>query len=163
MKPHHNQLDRFQSEGDLNISPRRAQWLAEAVDSEAQRWLDTDAHYFLHQSLSTPCLNVLKGCDGINIEDLQGRRYMDFHGNNVHQVGFSNPKVIEAACAIFSENVNKLLTSGFVNIPFPNGVLVSESNNMVMVSPVEKTSSRSSGSFAITDIIIGASRGSGGI
>ena len=42
--------------------------------------------------VSTPCA----ACDGIYIEDLQGRRYMDFHGNNVHQVGFSNPAVISA-------------------------------------------------------------------
>jgi 4-aminobutyrate aminotransferase len=38
----------------------------------------------------------MSACEGIYIEDLQGRRYMDFHGNNVHQVGFSNPDVIEA-------------------------------------------------------------------
>ncbi|MCP4701864.1 MAG: aspartate aminotransferase family protein, partial [Gammaproteobacteria bacterium] len=30
------------------------------------------------------------------IEDTQGRKYMDFHGNNVHQAGFANPDVIEA-------------------------------------------------------------------
>ena len=38
----------------------------------------------------------MQSCEGIYIEDLQGRRYMDFHGNNVHQVGFSNPDVIAA-------------------------------------------------------------------
>ena len=32
----------------------------------------------------------MRACDGIWIEDLQGRRYMDFHGNNVHQVGYAN-------------------------------------------------------------------------
>ena len=84
------------SEGDLNIAARRQQWLEEQIDDETQAWLDEDAKYFLRQSLSTPCLNVLKGCDGIYVEDLQGRRYMDFHGNNVHQVGFRNPRVIAA-------------------------------------------------------------------
>jgi 4-aminobutyrate aminotransferase len=58
--------------------------------------LDEDAQFFLKQSLSTPCLNAMRACEGIYIEDLQGRRYMDFHGNNVHQVGFSNPDVIAA-------------------------------------------------------------------
>ena len=86
----------LKSEGDLNISARRQQWLEEQIDDETQAWLDEDAKYFLRQSLSTPCLNVLKGCDGIYVEDLQGRRYMDFHGNNVHQVGFRNPRVIAA-------------------------------------------------------------------
>ncbi len=37
------------------------------------------------------------------MEDLDGRRYMDFHGNNVHQVGFGNPGVIEAIKAQLDE------------------------------------------------------------
>ncbi len=87
---------RDRSEGDINISPRRAKWQAANLDAETRSLLEEDAQYFLHQSLSTPCLNVLRSCEGIYIEDLQGRRYMDFHGNNVHQVGFSNPQVIAA-------------------------------------------------------------------
>jgi 4-aminobutyrate aminotransferase len=86
----------LRSEGDLNISPRRAAYTRDNIDEATQRLLDEDSRYFLHQALSTPCLNVLKRCDGIYIEDLQGRRFMDFHGNNVHQVGFANPKVIAA-------------------------------------------------------------------
>src|SRR2546423_1685909 len=80
-------INGFKSEGDLNISPRRQQWLQTQLDLETNEWLKEDTKYFLRQSLSTPCLNALKGCEGIYIEDLQGRRYMDFHGNNVHQVG----------------------------------------------------------------------------
>ncbi|UCF28653.1 MAG: aspartate aminotransferase family protein [Chloroflexota bacterium] len=87
---------RDRSEGDINISPRRAKWQAANLDAETRSLLEEDAQYFLHQSLSTPCLNVLRSCEGIYIEDLQGRCYMDFHGNNVHQVGFSNPQVIAA-------------------------------------------------------------------
>ena len=88
--------DRDRSEGDINITPRRKEWQAANLDAETLALLNEDARYFLHQSLSTPCLNVLRACDGIYIEDLQGRRYMDFHGNNVHQVGFNNPKVSAA-------------------------------------------------------------------
>jgi len=84
------------SEGDINISPRREKWQKENIDSESQALLDEDARYFLKQSLSTPCLNTMRSCEGIYIEDLQGRRYMDFHGNNVHQVGFANPDIINA-------------------------------------------------------------------
>ncbi len=84
------------SEGDINISPRREKWQKEHIDAESRSLLDEDARYFLKQSLSTPCLNTMRACDGIYIEDLQGRRYMDFHGNNVHQVGFANPDVIKA-------------------------------------------------------------------
>ena len=84
------------SEGDINISPRRDQWQKDNISGENQALLEEDARYFLKQSLSTPCLNSLQTCEGIYIEDMQGRRYMDFHGNNVHQVGFANPDVIAA-------------------------------------------------------------------
>jgi len=84
------------SEGDINISPRREAWQKDHIDAAGRALLDEDARYFLKQSLSTPCLNSMRTCDGIYIEDMQGRRYMDFHGNNVHQVGFANPEVIAA-------------------------------------------------------------------
>lgn len=90
MKPSHR------SEGDLNLSLRRSAWQKEHIDARSKALLDEDMRYFLKQSLSTPCLNTIRACDGIYIEDLQGRRYMDFHGNNVHQVGFANPDVIGA-------------------------------------------------------------------
>lgn len=85
-----------ESEGDVNLSSRRRTWQAAALDEKTRALLDEDARHFLHQSLSTPCLNALAGCEGIYIEDLQGHRYMDFHGNSVHQVGFANRAVIEA-------------------------------------------------------------------
>lgn len=58
--------------------------------------LADDAGVFLHQSLSSPCLNGLRKAEGAWIEDVEGRRYLDFHGNNVHQVGFSHPRVVAA-------------------------------------------------------------------
>jgi len=84
------------SEGDINISPRREQWQKTHLDAETRALLAEDTRYFLRQSLSTPCLNAMCACEGIYIEDTQGRRCMDFHGNNVHQVGFGNPEVIAA-------------------------------------------------------------------
>src|ERR1051325_440766 len=90
------ELDRRRSEGDLNLSPHRRAWAAENISPDTQRLLDEDAACFLHQSLSTPCLNALSSCGGAWIEDADGRRYLDFHGNNVHQVGFSHPRVIAA-------------------------------------------------------------------
>ena len=92
-------LDRLRTEGDLNLSPRRQAWQHQHLSEETRRILDEDTTYFLRQSLSTPCLNVLQACDGIYIEDVEGRRIMDFHGNWVHQVGFRNPRVIEAIVA----------------------------------------------------------------
>jgi len=89
-------LDALRSEGDVNLSPRRRQWSAEHVGPEAQARLAEDSRHFLHQSLSTPCLNVLAKAKGAWMGDVEGRRYLDFHGNNVHQVGFSHPRVVQA-------------------------------------------------------------------
>lgn len=55
-----------------------------------------DAKLFLHQSVSTPCLSAIRKAEGIWIEDVAGRRYMDFHGNNVHHIGYGHPKLIAA-------------------------------------------------------------------
>ncbi|PSJ20085.1 aspartate aminotransferase family protein, partial [Halomonas sp. ND22Bw] len=51
---------------------------------------------FLHQSVSTPCLNAITRAEGIWIEDAAGRRYMDFHGNNVHHIGYGHPRLKRA-------------------------------------------------------------------
>lgn len=86
----------LRSEGDLNLSAARRAWQAQHLDDSTRALLDDDASVFLHQSLSTPCLNALEGCEGPWIIDAQGRRILDFHGNSLHQVGYANPKVIEA-------------------------------------------------------------------
>jgi 4-aminobutyrate aminotransferase len=84
------------SEGDINLTEGRRSWTKNKINAETRKLLDEDAKYFLHQSLSTPCLNVLQSCKGSFITDTEGREYLDFHGNNVHQAGYAHPKVIEA-------------------------------------------------------------------
>jgi 4-aminobutyrate aminotransferase len=84
------------SEGDSNLSPARRNWQERQIDTETRRWLAADAQYFMRQSLSTPCLNVLTDCGGSRIIDRQGRSYLDFHGNSAHQVGFSHHRVVAA-------------------------------------------------------------------
>ena len=108
-------LNRLRSEGELNISPRRQAWQQEHLDGHASYWLEEDAKYFLHQSLSTPCLDVLARCKGAWLEDLQGKRFLDFHGNSVHQVGFGHPRVIQA----IREQMETLpfCTRRYTNIP----------------------------------------------
>ncbi len=91
-----NALDAFRSEGDLNVSSQRRAWADGHIGAKTRAILEEDARWFLHQSLSTPCLNVLRRVEGAWIEDYEGRRYLDFHGNCLHQVGFANPKVIAA-------------------------------------------------------------------
>lgn len=107
--------DRLRSEGDLNISPRRRAWASRHTDADTQFWLDEDARYFLHQSLSTPCLDVMDKCQGLFIETRQGRRLMDFHGNNVHQVGFGHPRVVEAVTRQMAEL--PFCTRRYTNLP----------------------------------------------
>jgi len=84
------------TEGDINVSARRREWQARHIGPSTRSLLEADAKHFLHQSLSTPCLDVLAEADGIYLTDLEGRRFIDFHGNNVHQVGYRNPRVIAA-------------------------------------------------------------------
>ncbi|MFZ4624716.1 MAG: (R)-1-hydroxy-2-aminoethylphosphonate ammonia-lyase [Rhodoferax sp.] len=85
-----------QSEGDVNHSPRRKAWQNAELDAPTRSLLARDSAAFLHQSVSTPCLNGIARAEGIWVEDIAGRRYMDFHGNNVHHVGYAHPQVIAA-------------------------------------------------------------------
>ena len=84
------------SEGDVNRTPRRSAWQRDHLDEPTRALLARDSAAFLHQSVSTPCLSAIRRAEGIYIEDMAGRRYMDFHGNNVHHVGYAHPHVIAA-------------------------------------------------------------------
>ena len=86
----------LKSEGDLNVSDVRRAWQADHLGDDAKARVDEDARYFLHQSLSTPCLNAIQSATGSEFTDVEGRSYLDFHGNSVHQVGYGHPKVVQA-------------------------------------------------------------------
>jgi 4-aminobutyrate aminotransferase len=86
------------SESDVNHSPRRRAWTAAHITGDSRSLIDRDSAAFLHQSVSTPCLNAIKRAEGIWIEDVAGRRYMDFHGNNAHHIGYGHPR-LKAAIA----------------------------------------------------------------
>ncbi|OLQ88188.1 aspartate aminotransferase family protein [Vibrio panuliri] len=90
-----NTLTLFRSEGDINTTHARSKWCASITDSQTHNLLERDANVFLHQSMSTPCLDSLEHAEGIYIQDSAGKRYMDFHGNNVHQLGYGHPHLIE--------------------------------------------------------------------
>ena len=85
-----------QSESDTNLTSRRAAWQARALDARTRALLAEDERHFLKQSVSTPCLNAIAKAEGIWIEDIAGRRYMDFHGNNVHHIGYGHPRLKRA-------------------------------------------------------------------
>lgn len=90
IKPTH-----FRSEGDVNTTPARQAWTASMDDERTQALLKRDSEVFLHQAMSTPCLDTLEAAEGIYIQDATGKKYMDFHGNNVHQLGYGHPHVIK--------------------------------------------------------------------
>ncbi|EGQ8054532.1 aspartate aminotransferase family protein [Vibrio alginolyticus] len=90
IKPTH-----FRSEGDVNTTPARQAWNASMDDERTQALLKRDSEVFLHQAMSTPCLDTLEAAEGIYIQDATGKKYMDFHGNNVHQLGYGHPHVMK--------------------------------------------------------------------
>jgi len=83
------------TEGDINISEERHKWNDQITDPLTLQVLADDARYFLHQSMSSPCLDVLDNCKGSWVQTLSGRQMLDFHGNNVHQLGYGNDYLIE--------------------------------------------------------------------
>ncbi|MBO0788296.1 MAG: aminotransferase class III-fold pyridoxal phosphate-dependent enzyme, partial [Actinobacteria bacterium] len=82
-------------EGDGNSTPERQRWRS-SLGAQTRALLDEDERYFIRQSLSTPCLDVAERAAGALIVDAEGREFLDFHGNSVHQVGYGHPAVIEA-------------------------------------------------------------------
>ena len=83
-------------EGDGNRTGARARWQAGNTGARERALLARDAAAFLHQDLSTPCLTTVARAEGIWIEDHSGRRWMDFHGNSVHHIGYAHPRVLTA-------------------------------------------------------------------
>jgi 4-aminobutyrate aminotransferase len=87
---------RAHTEGESNTSEARAAWRAKFDDAPTRALIERDSGVFLHQSLSSPVLSAIARAEGIWIEDTTGRRYMDFHGNSVHHIGYGHPKLIAA-------------------------------------------------------------------
>ncbi|WP_296747123.1 aspartate aminotransferase family protein [Mesorhizobium sp.] len=84
------------TEGESNTAQARQEWNARQNDPASRELLRRDADAFLHQSLSSPCVSTIAKAEGIWIEDLAGRRYMDFHGNSVHHIGYAHPRLVAA-------------------------------------------------------------------
>lgn len=83
-------------EGESNTSDARRDWLKTSISLNSAPLLQRDSDAFLHQSLSSPCVSTIAKAEGIWIEDMDGRRYMDFHGNSVHHIGYGHPRLIAA-------------------------------------------------------------------
>ena len=83
-------------QGDVNTGALRQKYWERNLSEKALEIHRRDRRFFLGQNLSTPVLSVLARARGSYIEDLEGRRYIDMHGNGVHNAGFNNPEVIRA-------------------------------------------------------------------
>lgn len=84
----------LKNEGDINLSDQRQKWQASNISPRAKAMIDKDAGLFLHQSLSTPCLTGIQSGEGASFTDVDGKAYLDFHGNNVHLLGYKNPYIL---------------------------------------------------------------------
>lgn len=84
------------TEGDMNLSQQRNEWNESITNEETRYWLELDSRYFIHQAMSTPCLEIITQSNGSKLHTATGQEILDFHGNNVHQLGFGNPYVITA-------------------------------------------------------------------
>lgn len=86
---------RNQIEGDINLSKHRQIWQANKTTNN-QQLLEEDCKYFIHQALSTPCLDHVTHVDGIYLYTSDQQKIMDFHGNSVHQLGYNHPALVNA-------------------------------------------------------------------
>ncbi|XCF06930.1 aspartate aminotransferase family protein [Tamlana crocina] len=95
----------------------------------ANQVIQRDSEVFYHQSLSSPVFNMVSKAEGAYLFDEKGKKYLDFHGNGVHTVGYNNPKIFEAVVNQF-ENKLSFSPRRFTNEP---AVLLAE--KLVQVTP----------------------------
>lgn len=83
--------------------------------AHANNLVHRDAAAFLHQSGSTPVQHAFTRVEGIWAEDENGHRFMDFHGNSCHNIGYNHPYLLSA----LSEQLHNLSFTprGFTNEP----------------------------------------------
>ncbi|QES89815.1 aspartate aminotransferase family protein [Rhizosphaericola mali] len=120
------------SEGDINHSSLREKWSENQMIRVADELLKRDADVFLHQALSTPCLDNLVHAEGIYLIDSAGKKYMDFHGNNVHQLGYGHSALVGA----LKDQVEEL---AFCPRRFTNEKAINYAEALVATMPMELT------------------------
>lgn len=91
------------TEGESNTSSVRVKWQEKTHNPKSAPLLSRDADVFLHQSLSSPCVSSIAKAQGSWIEDHDGKRYLDFHGNSVHHIGYGHPRLVAAIKAQLDE------------------------------------------------------------
>jgi 4-aminobutyrate aminotransferase len=113
-----------QSESDTNSGTRRDDWNRGHPDTLVER----DAAVYLHQAVSTPVLTGIVGAEGVHLVGSDGTRYLDFHGNSAHQVGYGHPRIIAAL-------TEQLRALPFVPRRFTSAVSVEFAEKLLSVAP----------------------------
>ena len=57
------------TEGDINLTDERKRWQKKFLSEKSKKLLEEDEKYFIHQALSTPCLDTVAAAEGIYITD----------------------------------------------------------------------------------------------
>ncbi len=86
----------MKAEGDINLSAFRKEFQQNNLSKKTKEKIEEDQKYFLHQALSSPCLDSVERVEGIYIYSSDGKKYIDFHGNSVHQLGYNHPTLVAA-------------------------------------------------------------------
>ena len=119
-------------EGDVNLTAARHHWQAQHLGKLTSDQLSEDADVFYHQSLSSPCLNVLQAAEGSWLTDLEGRKILDFHGNSLHQIGYKHPQVMERI-----RDCMDVLP--FSPRRYANAMATALAKKLIQLSPIEKS------------------------
>jgi 4-aminobutyrate aminotransferase len=115
------------SESDTNAGSLREAWTAERAPAD-RTVVDRDASVYLHQAVSTPVLTSIAGAEGAHLVGTDGERYLDFHGNSAHQLGYGHPRLVEALTA-------QLRELPFVPRRFTSDVSVRFAEKLAQVTP----------------------------
>ena len=109
----------------------RQRWIDEELGALSAALVRRDAAAFFHQEGSTPCLSALRGVEGPWLEDLDGRRYFDLHGNTAHHLGYAHPRLLAALRA-------QLDNLPFSPRPYTNDTAVRLAERLVALWPGQR-------------------------
>jgi len=124
-----DEVNTGREQGDINTTPNRRKYWERNLHGAARVLFEADEKYFLRQSLSTPVLDVIGKAYGPYIEDLNGKKYIDMHGNGVHNAGFNNPDVLAAVRRQMDEQLT------FCPRRFTNAPAVALAKKLAEVTP----------------------------
>ncbi len=115
-------------QGDDNLDPGREKYLGQ-LNEYTRKLVSEDATVFLHQSLSSPVMNMVSKLEGPYFEDVSGKKYLDCHGNGVHNIGYNHPEVIKA--------ISDLLESKLTFSPrrFSNQPAIELARHLIRLAP----------------------------